>query len=525
MLFIKSKPASLTLQCLLFILFVSLQAVPQVCAQTDGSDAGRRVGVRLRSFVPEAIGSIYFEPTTEGGLVRLTALGLPVAEELARDAHAYLVWAVANGESPLRVGEIQLDGGGNGGLEFARPPAFQRYAIVVTAEPGPQVEHPNGIMVFASRAGAVEAQYGEKANQRLAQSQRKSLEKELRKSSASSPNDFYAEVENALNSSPNGGRFVEMVGAEVAPKASGAARLATLNQNLYLRTLIKKLPPASAVGASSYVLWGIAPRGRITYMGSLPFTDDDEADAYVRVAGVNADEIDLLVSAETRRPVSSPSGRRALASSNELAAEETPDFGAVEGQVLDEEGQPVAGAVVEVRPSSDTVINDNLPVAYTDERGVFFLDGLKPGEHVLYASKEDDGYPSVYEVLFIADANSLPKAKVENRQVTRGVTVRLGHKAARLRAHVINAITDKPVEIAEVTLYRDDKSDTFFSFGLNEKGEIYRQVPSMPLKMKIVAPGYGEWHYGVDGSEQKAETLPLEPDKTRELTIRLQPLK
>lgn len=509
-------------QCLALILC----AVLQTGAQTDGSDTGKRVGVRLRSFVPEAIGSLYFEPTTEGGLVRLTALGLPVAEDLSRDAHAYLVWAVANGESPLRVGVLELDGGGNGGLEFTRPPAFHRYAIVVTAEPDRAVSHPNGVMVFASRARAVEAQYGEQQRPRLAESQRRALEKELRKSSAGrNANDFYAEVDNALDSSPNGGRVVELVGTETAPKARGAARLATQNENLYLRTLIKKLPPASTVGASSYVLWGIAPHGRITYMGSLPTSDGDDADTYVRVAGINANELDLLVSAETRRPVSSPSGRRALASPDEAVADVVPAFGAVEGRVLDAEGMPVAGAVVEARPFSDTVVSDNLPVAYTDERGVFFLDGLRPGEHVIYASKEEEGYPSIYQVLFVADAVSLPTVTIESQQVARDLTVRLARKGARLRAHLINAVTDKPIEVAEVTLYRDDKADSFFSFGLNEKGELYRLVPSMPLKMKIVAPGYGEWHYGADGTQEKAESLSLEPDKEREITIRLQPLR
>lgn len=497
-------------------------------AQTQGErnqEPGKRMGFRLRSFVPNAVGSLYFEPTVSGGRVRLTAVGLPAPEALMPDTHSYVVWAVAAGEKPLRVGELRIDSNGNGGIEFARPASFERYSVVVTAERSAAAESPAGVMIFASRAGAVTAFYGEK-NNKLTEARKKSLDRELgrRTGAARGANDFYAEVDNALKASAGGPRTLELYGDEVAPNAHGLALVAARSENIYVRTLIRRLPLPSQVGANAFVLWGIIPDGRITYMGSLPAIDVNDSDSYVRVGGFTSADLDLMVTAEMRRPVSRPSARRTL-STRTPQPEGGPAFGAIEGRVLDAEGKPLARATVDIRPVDQTVAG-SLPVAQTDEQGRFFLDGVPPGMHMVYASKEEEGYPATYMAFFVTDSASIPKVTVTNRQVTEDVVVRLGPKAARLVGRIVDAKTHQPIEEAEIILYREDNPNDYFSFGLNQEGgRFQRLIPSTSLRMKVSAPGYEDWYYGKDGSKELWETVQVAPNATKEITIALRPAK
>ncbi|HEV2704589.1 MAG TPA: carboxypeptidase-like regulatory domain-containing protein [Pyrinomonadaceae bacterium] len=489
--------------------------------------SAKRVGVRLRSFVPNASGSLYFEPTPMGGVVRMTALGLPAPETLMPDAHVFLVWAVAPGERPLRVGELRADASGNGGIEFARPSSFEKYSVVMTVEPDAAAPAPAGVMVFASRAGAVTAFYGEKKEQRLSDSRRRAIDRELNRSAKVRriTNDFYSEVDDALDSAEGGARTLELFGDEIAPNAHGLARLASRNENIYVRTVIKKLPLPSAVGANTFVLWGVVPDGRIAYMGSLPAMDISNSDTYVRVGGFRSSDLDLLVTAEMRRPVMRPSGLRAVSTHNPRE-ESGPAFGAIEGRVVDAAGQPLAGAVVEVRPADQMATSGALPVAYTNEEGRFFLDGVTPGTHMIYASKEDDGYPATFLAFFVTDASAIPKVTVYNKQVTEGTLVRLGPKAARLFGRVVDARTGQPVEEAEIILYREDNPDNYFSFGLNaDGGRFQRLIPSIGFRMKVSSPGYEDWYYSGTPAREQAEVIRVEPNTTKELLISLSPLK
>lgn len=501
---------------------LTLGSVNAVAQGGGGDDAAKRLGVRLRSFVPGASGSLYFGPTPAGGVVRLTALNLPRPSALMPGAQHFVIWAVASGERPLWIGELTTDASGNGGLEFNRPASFERYSIVVTSETRTDVDRPAGVMVFASRAGAVRAFYGED-RQKLTAAQRKALEKEMKATMRRGPakKDFYSEVDEALDASPNGGRVVELIAGEVAPQAHGIARLASRNENIYVRTIIKKLPLASEVGANTFVMWGIVPGGRIAYMGSLYAGDITDADTYVRVGGIRTDELDLLVSAERRRPVSSPSGLHALHSSNPLS-ETGPAFGAIEGVVVDSDGRPLAGALVEPHPDSKAATADSLPVVRADESGKFFLDGLTPGEHRIFASKEEAGYPSTDYAFLLAGETSLPKITVFNKRVTEGVVIRLGAKAARLVARVVDAETGEPIEGVEVVLARADNPEVYLSFGLNrENGGLDRLVPPIPFKLTVSAPGYKDWYFGDDGSASKAQVLSMSPGAIQELSVYL----
>lgn len=302
------------------ISFIMLSAITASAAVQDDAqravdqrEGGRRLGVRLRSFIPSASGSLHFEPTPDGGIVRLTVLGLPRAEAVMPTAHTFIVWASASGGRVVRIGDLQIDGSGNGGLQFNRPQGLDSYSVLVTAEPTSTVEKLTGTVVFASLANEVTAFFAE-VDKTVRKNKRAARELGKRAKLLGKPKDFYDEVDLALKTAPGGGRVLELFGQEIAPGARGSAHVTTLSLNAYVRARFQNLPPPLLVGANAYVLWSIVPDGRIIYMGSLPMTSDlDDTDVYVRVGGFNSD-FDLFVTAEQRRPVARPGERRALSS-------------------------------------------------------------------------------------------------------------------------------------------------------------------------------------------------------------------
>ncbi|HEV7891801.1 MAG TPA: hypothetical protein VGP08_14255 [Pyrinomonadaceae bacterium] len=322
---------------------------------------GGRLDIRLRSLTTRATGRLTVEPSEGGGRVRMTALNLPDPRTVTPGANTYVVWAVSGGRI-LRLGELKRDERGNGGLAFERPEGFERYGVIVTAEPDANAERP-GDPVLTTRADEASALYPTPApapadtadsdkspeptttatpnvtstptttstpdttpapSTSTAPTTTHAVRERTRASNKgvsapSSPSravGFYAEVEDAIAAS-GGGRVVELEGDSLAPGAGGAARTAYQRGHAYVRANFRGVPLPSAVGAGVYVLWGVLADGRIVYMGSLPATDDlNCAEVYVRVPGFDADDYTLFVTAEPARPAPAPSSRRVLRPTN-----------------------------------------------------------------------------------------------------------------------------------------------------------------------------------------------------------------
>jgi len=278
------------------------------------------VDIRLRSFTPTASGQLTIEPSAEGGRGRLTALGLPEARTQSRDARAYVVWANSEGRI-VRLGELGRDRRGNGGLAFKHPSGFERYTVIVTAERSADAARPLGAPVLSTRANEATALFPQPVERTEAPSRATpaappdpGATRPTRASAAAG--DFYAEVDGALEAR-GGGRLIELEGAEVAPRARGAARAAESDGRAYVVVRFRDVPLPQAAGAGVYVMWAIQPSGRLVYMGSLPADEAlNRADIYVRVAGFQSDDFDLFVTAEQRRPAPEPSDRRVLSTRN-----------------------------------------------------------------------------------------------------------------------------------------------------------------------------------------------------------------
>jgi hypothetical protein len=331
---------------------------------TRARQDGERLDIRLRSLTTRATGRLTVEPSEGGGRVRMTALNLPDPRTVTPGANTYVVWAVSGGRI-LRLGELKRDERGNGGLAFERPEGFERYGVIVTAEPDANVERP-GDPVLTTRADEASALYPTTPAATPGPADAADSDKTPAPNTAATPNTtappdttpapntstapgtptapsatpavrertrtadrvvsppsspsravgFYAEVEDAIAAS-GGGRVVELEGDSLAPGAGGAARAAYQRGRAYVRANFRGVPLPSSVGAGVYVLWGVLTDGRIVYMGSLPATEDlNRAEVYVRVPGFDADDYTLFVTAEPARPAPTPSSRRVLRPKN-----------------------------------------------------------------------------------------------------------------------------------------------------------------------------------------------------------------
>ena len=294
---------------------------------SDVASDSRSLDLRLRAFVIGAEGNLSVKPTATGGRVHLRVRNLPRPQVLAPTARTYVVWATASGSGALNLGELRIDKHGNGQLKFETPTALTHYSLIVTAEANAAARSPLGSPVLATHGGEVAALFVEKKAKPSARAEAFAPErKEIAKNEKPAKTirrrtvakDFFGEIEEALNAGAS--RTLSLTGGEAAPNARGQARVASLNGSTYVWMRVANLPKPTANGANAFVLWAVAPDGRVAYLGSLPPSGLNTGDTYVRASGINFDKFDLAVTAERTRPLARPAGRRVLVTSDKAPA-------------------------------------------------------------------------------------------------------------------------------------------------------------------------------------------------------------
>src|SRR5205085_2014148 len=200
------------------------------------------------------------------------------------------------------------DARGNAALEFAHPASFQHYSLIVTAEESAQTDHPGGAPVFSTRAGEVHALFPTPAGAHPTDRDAhvniaRPVVRARRVTGAATNGDFYASVDETLTNTTSA-RDITLVGTRRAARhARGQARVAATDGTAYVRALFRRVPPPARFGANRYVLWATTPEGRSHYLGSLPRRHLNNTDTYIRTGGVDAEQFDLLVTAERGRRV------------------------------------------------------------------------------------------------------------------------------------------------------------------------------------------------------------------------------
>ena len=199
------------------------------------------------------------------------------------------------------------------------------------------------------------------------------------------------------------------------------------------------------------------------------------------------------------------------------------DSGAMTGRVLDEDGQPVAGAEVYANRGGSPM--GRLPRALSDERGEFSFRDLVPGTYTLHASQDRGGYLRTDSAFHLPGYFTNPQASVTERQTVTDVEVRVGPRGAKLRGTITDLLTGGPVKGAQITLRRVDNPDYSYSTGPNLKGDFDIIVPPEPFTIEVSEPGHEVWAHNKGDLKPQGEPLKLSPGETKKLIIRLRPGK
>jgi len=202
-----------------------------------------------------------------------------------------------------------------------------------------------------------------------------------------------------------------------------------------------------------------------------------------------------------------------------------PEFSAtVTGQVLNDEGRPVANAEVCGHPTMIPWVGP-LPCGDSDSKGKFSLHVWVPAEYVITAAKEKDGYPDAHNGFYGSPAVVFPSLVVTENKARQEVTIQLGLPYGKVIGKIVDAETNKPIEIVSIEMHHANTPANFIKMGTSySKGRLRLLLPPVPVIFKISAEGYQDWWYGADGSEERAESLHIALGSTRELIISLQPI-
>ena len=193
--------------------------------------------------------------------------------------------------------------------------------------------------------------------------------------------------------------------------------------------------------------------------------------------------------------------------------------GSIEGQVIDSQGQPVAGARVFFEKSD--FLTGPLPSATTDKQGVFSIHELPPGLYRVFVEKEKDGYASTGLPFHDLGSIAIPQVAVLAQQTTSNILVKLGPKAATLAGEIVDATTGRPVENTQIALQRVDDLSKIYVTAADLKGKFKILVPPVPFTIEVSAPGYQDWKYR--DNNLKADTIHLSPGVSKQLIISLSP--
>jgi hypothetical protein len=171
-----------------------------------------------------------------------------------------------------------------------------------------------------------------------------------------------------------------------------------------------------------------------------------------------------------------------------------PGYGAIQGKVVDSNGNPVAGAKV-----SAFIVDHpggRLPTAYSNAHGGFYLVPVAAGRYDVYASKEASGFPEASSA-FYEGAGAAPEVTISDGKITKDVLVKLARRGGTLRGQILDARTRQPVVGARIVLKREDDPRKWLAQGPESPTARFAiLVPTAPFTVAVSAPGYANWDYG-----------------------------
>ena len=194
----------------------------------------------------------------------------------------------------------------------------------------------------------------------------------------------------------------------------------------------------------------------------------------------------------------------------------------IRGKVLDDQGRPVSGAVVNASP--DGGLRGRVPSAPSDSRGEFVIPVYKSDWFRVTASKPADGYLSTGNPFYYPIEDALAHVFVREGKASPFATVHLGPKAGTVAGRIVDAATGKAIEEAQITLCRAEVPKYCHRpAGKYMDGQFTFQVPASPFTVEISASGYKDWN-GTEAGDQEPSVVQVASGARKVLSVSLERL-
>lgn len=192
-----------------------------------------------------------------------------------------------------------------------------------------------------------------------------------------------------------------------------------------------------------------------------------------------------------------------LAAHGQVTHDSTP--ASIQGTVLGEDGQPLAGATVYAYSDMRKQIH-----ATSDAKGNFLMSDAPTGVVYIDAFKESDGYPYNFLAFHKAVGEEVHKIDVAPGAHIQSFVIRLGARAATLHLEITQS-NGAPLAGAVVELTRADDTGPYSE---SAKPSQTMLVPSLvPFRIAVTAPGYKAW---------ESQSMTAHPGETLNIAVHLE---
>lgn len=141
-------------------------------------------------------------------------------------------------------------------------------------------------------------------------------------------------------------------------------------------------------------------------------------------------------------------------------------IGEIKGIVIDQSGDPVAGATVYIVPQDVSFCNVSPRSVQSDKKGEFdFHGGLALGNYKVYSRKEQADYPDRSDAFYADSFVDAPKVDLTEEYPFAAVTVTMGEKAGVLQGRIIDADTGADTKAKLVFVDADGNNHSVIADG------------------------------------------------------------
>ena len=191
----------------------------------------------------------------------------------------------------------------------------------------------------------------------------------------------------------------------------------------------------------------------------------------------------------------------------------------VSGVVVDDQGVPVARAVVAAMSIQRSGVAGQLSSTQSDKDGQFRID-LGPGAYLFRAKAEAQGFPDPNFLLSRDPKAVFPRVTVGEENVS-GIRIVLGQKGGIIEGDLLDSQSHEPIVCGKITIRDSSNVNAYVEITTDRDGRFRFTIPSRQISISATAPGYrgaqfSEGAVRLSGGEHRSISIKLERQSLEE---------